>query len=319
MVMDVPILTLSLAMKDILEISNKSLASEEQDTNIPKIKFWGNYSLLLQLMNFLFNRADDKERILNILFGTGIISFSLSSDAVENLIYFNRVNPVFKLFEKINQIKGKTNEPNSFLFELIHYHDEYNTKKEGRYLLREEFCERVLNGKNISNTLFKISFYNLSNLKKGAKFVDLAKLHSFLQKYLEAIIMDNENKKYHLLCRLLGEQIGKFSAEEDKKDLLYKLREISNIQRLVEFIRDFIYEVDKSGKGYFIHTKVSIPEEDGIITEKNYAQLIDDLLTLVSGNKNVSFVGDLLGIYSVQKFLSQSYSLKKKQGGENNE
>ena len=311
--LDTPYLLLSLKLKERVFIQNEYLPNSKlpkSKTNIPNVKLLGNYSVLIDLLYLLFKNSD--RGLMDELIGNNLISFDVNRDGVDNVIVYNKLAYIFALFQKLEGIDTSNKEP--FIYKLIYYHDEYKNKK-SRYLIREEFCKDVLNKMYVYHTIFIMSFYNLSNLDKDEKMrfntLNIKQLSDFFIKYLEVIKMEGNYKKFHEICKFIGLNIGEFASDKDKKDLLYKIREVNNQERLVEFFREFIYDAEKEDAGYVLHKKI---EESG----KKYMDLIDELLGLVNSNRDVTFIRDIIGIYSVQNFLSKQYA-KKMRGGNQNE
>lgn len=87
-------------------------------------------------------------------------------------------------------------------------------KYEMKNLPREEISRRILFGLPIDSVLSDLSFYNLS--QNNPSSINSFLLYKFLTKYLEVIGM-SDIKELHNVCRLVGNRIGYFAAQYDKK------------------------------------------------------------------------------------------------------
>jgi hypothetical protein len=259
----------------------------------------GINSRLLALLYKLYSKILSKDEF-NVI---SLFYFIVTSRSIDDLRIYNKMAYISLLFDETRNIIIKPSGQ-LFLHKLINYAFYKNISTfETKNMPREQLCYEILNGMPIDSTIFDLSYYNLSEDGSGLK-PDL--LYEFLEKYLEVIKMV-DLKELHEICRIIGDRIGYFAANTNKKTLLYQLREIGNLEGLIGFFKDLEYEILKENAGATWNSKP-------IGKEENYSNFINKLLINVQNNKDASFAKNYLGIYAVQKYLSTKYA--KSQGSD---
>ncbi len=265
-----------------------------------------NYSSLLNTTYHLYRESKKKDILLDLIKGSQIIKVEFTSNDVKNSIFYNKLSYLFRFFDML-----KNKDLDEFFFigkntiTLADYCYFSKTRKEFPRIY-EDFCRHILDGTNIECELFDASYFNYRTSRRYLKQDDL---YSFLKNY-NKIIGGGSNMEYEKIldmCSGLGKRIGYFAADCNEKNLVYQIREIGNVEKLVEFFRDFEYAVLKHKKGETLNAK----DEK---TDKKYSEIIEDILKISNEKRNISLIRDLLGIFAVQNYLSTEYA--KSKGGE---
>lgn len=258
----------------------------------------GTSSKLLALLYKLYSKilSEDEFNVISLFY------FIVTSRGIDDLKVYNKMSYISSLFDETKNITLETSGQ-LFLHKLLNYAYYKNISTfETKNMPREQLSGELLNGMPIDSTIFDLAYYNLSTNGSGLK-PNL--LYEFLEKYLEVIGMV-DLRELHETCHIIGDRIGYFAANTNNKSLLYQLREIGNLEGLVEFFKDLEYEILKENAGATWNSKPTGKEE-------SYSTFINKLLSNVQSNKDASFAKNYLGIYAVQKYLSVKYA--KSQGG----
>jgi len=266
------------------------------------------YSKFLEMLWNTYLLSMKKKKILEDLMSAQVIMFTVSSEEIENSIFYNNLSYIFQFFKRIEEETLK-----DFFKHLVGYH--YLKEKDKTNLLQEEFIRNILYKKRVENSIMEASYFHFSNFEKNKKSTILSrsKLYLFLKTYYN-LIMGNETEYENILalCSAIGKQMGYFAAEVDNKSLIYAIREIGNTEKLAEFFRDFEYEVLKANRGEILNAA----EET---TNKKYSEIVNEILKL-SLNKNlINIMRDLIGIFAIQNYLSTKYAKSMKNKGEKDE
>ena len=157
--------------------------------------------------------------------------------------------------------------------------------------LLENFVKKFLNFNILTKELFLASFAILKEDSLGFP----KELFLFYNHYLD-FIKKGEIMDIHKLSRLVGEEIGRFSAQIDDKDLLFKLRNVKNYKQLISFFKDLKYDVLKNeDKAYFS------------------SEFDESLEKLIENEENWELIRDFIAIYAINKYRSVKFA-KSKQG-----
>ena len=156
--------------------------------------------------------------------------------------------------------------------------------------LLENFVKKFLNFNSLRKELFIGSFEILKEEMKGFP----KEVFDFYNEYLD-FNKKGEEMEIHKLSKKVGEEIGRFCAEVDDKDLLFKLRNVKNYKQLISFFKDLKYDVLKNEeKAYFSK------------------EFDENLEKLIENEENWELVRDFIAIYAINKYRSVKYAKSKK-------
>ncbi|ADP77924.1 hypothetical protein Mfer_1138 [Methanothermus fervidus DSM 2088] len=288
-------------IKKILMIPEDYLEESSKKTNFLKRGDFvtsGPYSRLLLLIHKIKEKIIDRDELAYL----SIYYFVVTTRGVDDLKVYNKLSYISQFFDSIKNLRNESSTPFLNLLMNYSYYKGIN-KYEMKNLPREEISRRILFGLPIDSVLSDLSFYNLS--QNNPSSINSFLLYKFLTKYLEVIGM-SDIKELHNVCRLVGNRIGYFAAQYDKKDVLYSIREIGNFERLSEFFKNLEYEILKEDAGAVWNSRV-----EG--TDKRYSDLIQEILMDTKEN-SINLIRNYLAIYAIQKYLSTKYA--KKKGGD---
>ncbi len=297
-IISAPSLQLLLNLKNILMISENYSEEVNTKTNfLEKNDFVtsGMYSRMLLLLYKIKSKALNRDE-LSLL---SMFYFIVTGRGVNDLKAYNKVSYIVNLFERTRNVKSQDKQ---FLHSLINYAyykdiSTYETKN----IPREELSREILEGMPIDSNMADLSYYNLS--LDSPSGLNPTLLYEFLKEYLEAIGMKNL-KELHEICMLVGDRIGYFAGTLNNKNLLYPLREIGNIEGLTGFFKDLEYEIMKEDAGAIWNSKL-----EG--KDKNYSELIREILLNAQNNQKIILIRNYLAIYAVQKYLSTKFAKSK--------
>jgi len=291
-----PTLRFLYNIKNMLMIPEDYLEESSKKTNfIKKDDFVtsGPYSRLLLLIQKIKGKIIDRENLAYL----SINYFVVTSKGVDDLKIYNKFSYIAEFLERIKKLRNESDTP--FLTLLMNYSYYKNIKKyETKNLPREDMARRILLGLPIDPVLADLSFYNLS--QDNPSFIQNVILYEFLTEYMEVTGM-SDMKELHNTCRLVGDRIGYFAAQYDKKDILYSIREIGNFERLTEFFKNLEYEILKEDAGAVWNSRAG---------DKKYSDLIQEILMDAKENR-VALIRNYLAIYAIQKYLSAKYAKNK--------
>jgi len=149
------------------------------------------------------------------------------------------------------------------------------------------WCQKLLNFLNLRKEYYLASFDILKNNSKG--FGKL--LFKFEQNYLN-YILGGKDMNIHKDSKIVGEGVGRFCAEIDDKDLLFKLRGIKNYKQFISYFKDLKF------------TSLKNAEKTGFTKEFN--ESLENILKTVEENWEIA--RDYIAIYAIDKFKSVSYA-----------
>ncbi len=341
-IISTPLLLWNKEIKNLLPdiLTNKPISENETSNFIKKtgeIFFVsGIYSQILLLLHKIYSEIikKDPDDIGKIT----IYYFTATSDEITDSGVYNKTTYIAKFFEIVadkiqcleivadkiqclTTAKEKRQTSSNFFGKLINYLHQKDLKK-AQNVLKEEFCNRILNAQYIDDLLAEICYYNLQrgngNLPsqgylKNDEENKINPLYEFNKRYINLLKMDEKTKVLHdvaketgqshapmLPCHTIvlhvvaketGEKIGDFCAKADNKNILYELREIEKYEGLTEFFKNFEYEV----------LKVMADEAGKVLLEET-KENINKLLKETS-EEDIKIVRNYLAIYAIQKYI----------------
>jgi len=206
------------------------------------------------------------------------ISFTDDGTFKTSINEYTKTYKMFFLFEKL-----KEKDLFKVLGDILNVFSLLNEK------LSENFAKKFLNFNFFTKELFLASFEILKEEKPPFK-----NLFEFYNEYLAFI--KGENMEIHKLSKIVGEEIGRFCALVDDKDLLFKLRNVKNYKQLIAFFRDFKYDVLKN--------------EENAFFSKEFEESLEKL---IENDENWELIRDFIAIYAINKYRNVKYA-KSKQG-----
>ncbi len=317
-IISTPLLLWNKEIKNLLRdiLTNKPISENETSNFIKKtgeIFFVsGIYSQILLLLHKIYSEIikKDPDDIGKIT----IYYFTATSDEITDSGVYNKTTYIAKFFEivadKIQCLttdKEKRQTSSNFFGKLINYLHQKDLKK-AQNVLKEEFCNRILNAQYIDDLLAEICYYNLQrgngNLPsqgylKNDEENKINPLYEFNKRYINLLKMDEKTKVLHDVAKETGEKIGDFCAKADNKNILYELREIEKYEGLTEFFKNFEYEVLKV-----------MADEAGKVLLGETKENINKLLKEIS-EEDIKIVRNYLAIYAIQKYIGVEYAKSK--------
>ncbi|BAM70231.1 hypothetical protein MTCT_0983 [Methanothermobacter sp. CaT2] len=295
-IISAPSLTFLYNIKKMLIIPEDYLEESSRKTNFLKKGDFvtsGPYSRLLLLIQKIKRKIIDRDELAYL----SIDYFVVTSRGVDDLKIYNKFSYISEFFDRIKNLRNKSGTP--FLNLLMNYSYYKNiSKPQIKNLPREEISRRILLGLPIDPVITDLSFYNLS--QDNPSGINPLLIYKFLTEYLEVTGM-SDMKELHNKCQLVGDRIGYFAAQYDKKDILYSIREIGNFERLTEFFKNLEYEILKEDAGAVWNSQAG---------DKKYSDLIQEILMDAKENR-VALIRNYLAIYAIQKYLSAKYAKNK--------
>ena len=101
----------------------------------------------------------------------------------------------------------------------------------------------------------------------------------------------------HQQSKIVGQHIGKFCAEIDNKDLLFKLRNVKNFKQLVSFFKDLEFE--------------ALRHEGAAKFTKEFDEALEAILT---NENDWELARDFIAIYAIDKYRSVDYAKNHDKG-----
>jgi len=273
-------------LKKILNISDS--VDENTGTNITKDKIWWyifpneeNFQLL-KLIIFLYFTLDEKNKREKFLFEDPSIIIYKAGDLKETLLIFNKINLLFKLFDRWDIFKSDNfKRLISYIYNVVNnYHWQSENMPEFKRI-----WYKILNLKPFANDIAELQNKNLTLKLNKRQYIT----SNFFNLYSNFLEMINQDNIIHQISKETADKIWYFLAKSEKwwEDILFKLRNVKNKSQLLEWLGQIMFLILKE-------------------PEKQMKWTYDAILNLLENinDNNFEEVKSYLTIYSIQKYLS---------------
>ncbi len=239
-------------------------------------------------------RKKQKEELYNSLNEITFIVYTQDGDMKSSLDEYTKAYKLVEFFKKLKISEKNDSNMFHYLSNLITSISLAKSSGEKINLNIKSFCANLLNFKNLRKNYYEASF---KILKEGTNRLS-KELFEFENLYLN-FIKKEQIVNLHEKSKKLGEEIGRFCANLDDKDLLFKLRNVKNHNQLVSYFASLKFAVLKNAKeAYF---------------SKAFIDTLDEILTILNEKKdNWEIIKDYIAIYAIDKFKEVSFVKNKK-------
>jgi len=284
-------------LKKILNIPDT--IDENTETNITTDRIWWyifpdeeNFQLL-KFIIFLYFILDEKNKIEKFLFKNPSIIIYKEGDLKETLLIFNKINLLFKLFDKWNIFKSDSFKSLiNYIYNVVnnYYWKSKNIQKFEKNWSKNipEFRRiwyKILNLKPFANDIAELQNKNLTLKSNKRQYLK----KEFFVLYSNFLEMINQYKSIHQISKEAADKIWYFLAKSEKwcEDILFKLRNVKNKSQLLWWLSQIMFLVLKE------------PEKQMKWTYDAISNLLENI-----NDNNFEEVKSYLTIYSIQKYLS---------------
>lgn len=234
-----------------------------------------------------------KEELYNSLKEITFIIYTQDGDMKSSLDEYTKAYRVIEFFKEL-----KKSDKFKYLANLITSISLAKAKSEKVNLNIKSFCNNLLNFKTLRKNYYEASF---KILKEGANRLS-KELFEFENLYLK-FIKKEDLVNLHEKSKKLGEEIGRFCANLDDKDLLFKLRNVKNHNQLISYFASLKFAVLKNSKeAYF---------------SKTFIETLGEILSILDNKKDDwEIIKDYIAIYAIDKFKEVTFAKSKDKKGE---
>ena len=290
---------------DYVPVKNENIKTNM--VGLSEIYMNRKYSQILGVVYFTYKRVKDKGNLIWDIGNSTLIKFDVNSDSIDNSVFYNKLSQEFRFLEDLEK-NMLCCVPDGFFENLMRYNYYAVKNKNEHKVIYEDISKNILGLLPIEHVVFEASYVHFTK-ENGSHIKNYKEIKKFLKIYKN--VRGDESMEYEKIldmCYALGDRIGYYAAEADEKNLVYQIREIGNLDKLVEFFREFEYSVLKNDRGDILN---KVDEATG----KKYSELIEEILRLAENRKNIPLMRDLLGIFAVQKYMATKYAKSKSEGG----
>jgi len=266
--------------KDGITNNNFYISKSESEFELKLLMYIFSKFYNIEEMSKLSSKKRYKELLTLLPFIT-FVSFSDDGVFKTSLNEYTKTYKMFLFFEKLKE--------KDIFHKLADILITFSLIKKNEKLL-ESFVGKFLNFYPLRKELFIASFEILKEELKGFP----KELFDFYNEYLN-FNKKGEEMEIHKLSKKIGEEIGRFCAEVDDKDLLFRLRNVKNYKQLISFFKDLKYDILKNEeKAYFSK------------------EFDENLEKLIENEKDWELIRDFVAIYSINKYRSVKFIKSKK-------
>jgi len=300
----------------------RKIGVENQYFYISKSQTEFQLKTLIYLFSVLFNREQAYEgahsELLQKMFepiykavkDISFVTYTEDKSSMKtNLTEYTRIYRLFQLFAILIDTKSMADPRTTFfkyLTDLIVTISFAKTEKEENLNLKD-FTENILSFRSLRKNYYEAGYDSLKNNKRFFG----TNLGEFERVYLNFIYEGSgQELSLHEKAKILGDEIGRFLADIDEENLLFRLRNVKNYHQMVAFFKDLKYSVLRNKD----KNKASLMEFSKEFKDTLFAVFTE--LESDENRKNWELIRDYVAIYAVDKYRSVKYAKEKEKKGE---